>query len=238
MQRRSADEALNEYQARFGEANGFLVKGLTDRVSDLYDEWRLFIYLFGENKERVLLLKQSSGLMFETIQRTLWGSVLIKIRHLTDPAETMRKQKNFSLEWLKRVAQERGESEFVGHWESVLADCKPVRRHVDKYIAHLDDRHARGDAVATLNRKETTVAVKSIGAFVQRFQEIMCETTMVLLPTHQEPSHQHVLHLLHLGNQKQKENDELLNRDWKLLKTDDHEIPEYLVDDFDWSDPF
>lgn len=238
MERLPAAEALWQYEKQFGCDDGFLVKSLTDRVSNLYDEWRLFIYLFAEDKERVELLKRSSGLMFDTIKRSLWGSVLIKIRHLTDSAKTKRGQKNFSLEWLNEVSKNYGDCDLGSDWQQVLEVCKPVRRHVDKHIAHLDDQHARGKAKAPLNRKQTTDAVKSIGGYVQRFHETACQTTMTLLPTLQDLDHQNVLHLLHLGHQKQLENEEAIRSDWRLAHSDEFEFPDYLREKIDWFEPF
>jgi len=233
-----AAEALAEYQERFGVDDGFLVKGLTDRVSNLYDEWRLFIYLFAENPERVRLLKRSSGLMFETINRSLWDGVLIKVRHLTDTKNTRKKQKNFSLEWLIDIGKIHSDCDFSSDWEGVKRDCRPIRRFVDKYIAHLDDDHARGKAQAHLSRLQTTTAVKSIGAFVQKFHSAVCDTKMVLLPTLQSHDHQHALFLLHLGIKKMNENEAAEKRDWRLAQSKDHIFPDYLTERIDWFDPF
>jgi hypothetical protein len=233
-----ANEALGEYVKRFGADDGFLVKNLTDRVSQLYDEWRLFIYLFAENQDRLILLSKSSGLMFETIQRALWDGVLTKVRHLTDPATTNRGQKNFSLAWLVEIARTHSELDYSVDWANVSEDCKQVRRYVDKYIAHLDDRHIRGGAKSPVSRKTTSLAIKSIGAFVQKFHEATCSTTMLLLPTLQGHDHQHVLYLLHLGHEKLSENEAVLKSDWRLGASDKFTFPSYLTDKTDLFDPF
>ena len=233
-----ADEALDEYVKRFGANDGFLVKNLTDRVSQLYDEWRLFIYLFAENQDRVALLANSSSLMFETIQRALWDGVLIKVRHLTDPAKSGSGRKNFSLEWLVDVGKRHGDFDYCVDWMNVLTDCRAVRRYVDKRIAHLDDRHIRGKDKSPVSRKTTTLAVKSIGTFVQKFHEGTCNTTMLLLPTLQGHDHQHVLHLLHLGHQKLSENEAALKNDWRLGLSEDFKFPDYLTEKTDHFDPF
>jgi hypothetical protein len=233
-----AHEALNEYVKRFGADDGFLAKNLTDRVSQLYDEWRLFIYLFAENQDRSTLLARTSSLMFETLQRSLWDGVLTKIRHLTDSAKTKSGQKNFSLEWLVEIGKSHGEHNYSADWEKVLEDCRPVRRYVDKHIAHLDDQHIRGKAKSPMNRKTTTVAVKSIGTFVKKFHESTCNTTMVLLPTLQGHDHQHVLYLLHLGHQKLSENETVLRNDWRLGMNEKFKFPDYLTENIDPFDPF
>lgn len=214
------------------------MKGLTDRVSQLYDEWRLFIYLFAEDPERVTLLNRSSGLMFETINRSLWSGVLIKVRHLTDAKTTKKNQKNFSLEWLIEVGKSHGNCDLSFYWDKMKQDCQPVRRFVDKNIAHLDDNHARGLEQAQLTRDQTTKAVKSIGLFVQKFHSAACNTTMVLLPTLQSHDHQHALFLLHLGIKKMKENEAAEKRDWRLAHTDTHAFPDYLKERIDWFEPF
>jgi hypothetical protein len=231
-------ESLEGYVKLFGPDDGFLVKNLTDRVSNLYDEWRLFLYLFADNKDRFALLANSSDLMFATVQRSLWDGVLSKVRHLTDPAKTKKGQRNFSLAWLKEIGKSYGGHDYSADWDRLSEDCEPVRRYVTKYIAHLDDKHIRGKAEAPLSRKTTTLAVKSIGAFVQKFHETTCNSTILLLPTLQDRDHQHVLYLLYLGQQKLLENDTALRNDWRIGLQEIYQFPDHLTEKIDPFNPF
>lgn len=198
MGEKTTDHAIEELVARFGEVDGFLVYKLTNSVSQLALQWRIFLYLYCGAKERIDVLNEASGFFAKTLQNILWDNTILTIRRLTDSAESNRNT-NVSLIHLLKIAGEN--SELQRAYDDMLKCCEPSRRYASKLIAHSDLDHATGKKTAAITRGETTQAVKSVMLFVQKFHSLVRDIHYELLPITTLDDEQQFLHRLHQGNQ-------------------------------------
>ena len=235
---KSADEVLFELVAKFGDVDGFLVHRLTNSVSQLALQWRVFLYFYCGAKERVDVLNEASGFVSKIIQDTLWDNAILTIRRLTDPEES-GKDTNVSLKHLLRIAGQNNELE--RKYDDMVECCRNSRRYASKLVAHSDLKHAAGKKTAATTRGETTKAVKSIILFVQEFHLLTRDTDYQLLPITTIQDEQQFLHRLHQGNGAarlaEKERREALQKsDYERAKGNG--IPEWIYDAKARDEPF
>jgi hypothetical protein len=200
----SHSEVEEQYLNLFGKSDGKTVHLVTNSVSQLYSEWRIFLYFFCGPKERVDTLYLASGITSLTLKNMLWDSALLKVRRLTDPARS-RSNSNLSIENLVRISNEIAGKDIAPEYELTkiaVADC---RQYADKYLAHRDLGHALGESETLINRKSTTDAIRSIGNFVQTFHSVVRDTHYLIMPISPIADEKQFLMRLHLGNQKAEE---------------------------------
>lgn len=198
---KSHSEVGKEFADLFGETDGKTVQLITNSVSQLYSEWRIFLYFFCGAKERVDVLNLASGTTARTLSYMMWDSALLKVRRLTDPAKS-RSNSNLSIEQLVLIANKMAGKNISPDYElakTAVADC---RRYADKYLAHRDLGHALGKNEIGVNRKSTTDAIRAVGGFVQKFHSVVRDTHYVIMPISPLEDEKQFLMRLHLGNQK------------------------------------
>ena len=81
-------DAARKYVEQYGDKNGPIVELLTGQVIQLVQEWRLFLYFYGSNKESVDVLNEASPSTSKILAYVLWDSVILKIRYLIERHET------------------------------------------------------------------------------------------------------------------------------------------------------
>ncbi|MCG3267793.1 hypothetical protein [Yoonia sp. I 8.24] len=228
--RRAPDETLLEYQSIYGEKEGKSVYLITNATSQLFREWRVFLYFFAGNKERVDALNASSGSSTRIIQKALWDSAILKIRRLTDPAK-QKSNNNLSLEQLVRIADRACDIDLTQLHDAIDDKVSSCNKHADKYLAHSDLPHAHGTKVAPVTRQETTEAVVAIGDFVRLFHQKTRQVDYALMPIGGSNDEKQFLMHLFLGHQK-----DTANRKERLEKAKsgapfegtDHDWPEWI----------
>ncbi len=182
----------------FGEDDGFLIHVLTNRTSQLALEWRFFLYFFCGSEKRVQVLKDASPIVAQTLSNSLWDNALTTIRRLSDDTHKSG-NRNVSLGHLERIAEEGGVDELLGQFAELQTTARPIRKYVDRYIAHADYSTSKGDKIVTVTRRETTDAVKGIVFIVTRFHELVRDTTYCLLPLTTVADEQQFLMRLYQG---------------------------------------
>ena len=232
MATRNYDEIQADYIREFGEKDGLLVQRLTNSVSQLTLQWRMFLFFYCGPRERVEVLNEASGLTAKTIQNLVWDNSILTVRRLTD-RETTSGDTNVSLAHLPRIAQEKGCDGFEAYYEDVLSACKTTRKYATKYIAHSDYNHAVGKKEALTNRGETTNAIREIMKFVELFHEEVRGVQYRLVPMTTVRDEQQFLQRLFLGNIRSADaKAERIKRarsgDWAALKETD--FPDWLSD--------
>lgn len=200
----TAEEVAAKYEDEFGAEDGAVVHRLTESVSQLYHEWRLFLYFFGGPKERVDVLNAASGSTAKVLQNLLWDNAVLKIRALTD-YEGTGSNRNMSLENLCRIAKRFDIEDLNGPFVEMRAKCTKSRKYADKYLAHRDFHHSVGRKSSTITRGETTASVKVIGDFVRLFHSQVRDTDYQLAPVMGAGNAEDFLAFLHLGALKQQE---------------------------------
>lgn len=228
----SHDETERNYIEFFGEDDGRTVHIITNSISQLYQEWRLFLYFFTGPKERVEVLNVASGTTARTIQNLLWDSALMKVRRLTDPARS-RSNRNLCIQKLVQIAQESCSADLSVSYEDVLGKVKTCRKYTDKHLVHRDLSHALGKAETSIDRKATTEAIRSIGGFIKKFHLITRDTEYLLMPMSGIEDEQQFLMRLYLGNERaihlEKERYERAMAG-ELTDFSEYERPEWIVE--------
>ena len=199
MTSKSSHEVRSSLIQEFGERDGFLVHVLTSRTAQLALEWRFFLYLFCGPVDRVRVLNDASPIVATTLSNTLWDNALTTIRRLTDNVESSS-NRNVSLGHLELIAGELGRDGVAGRFESLQGTAKPIRKYVDKYIAHADYSASKGDGKISITRGETTHAIKEIVSYVSLFHEVVRDTTYCILPVTTAADEQQFLMRLYQGN--------------------------------------
>lgn len=200
----SAEEVSANYEKMFGEEDGAVVHRLTDSVSQLFHEWRLFLYLFCGRRERVDALNAASGSTAKVLGNLLWDNTVLKIRALTDD-EKAGSNRNMSLENLCRIAKRFDVEDLNGPFDEMRVKCAKSRKYADKYLSHRDFHHSVGRKSSTITRGETTASVEAIGSFVRLFHSRVRDTDYQLAPVMGANNEEQFLALLHLGALKYEE---------------------------------
>lgn len=237
---KDTDEDLNEYIAVFGELDGPAIQKITDTVSQLCIEWRMFLYFFCGPKERVNVLNAASGLTARVIGNALWDNALLKIRRLTDPRKAGGNT-NLSLEVLREVAERRSGQDLTADYDAMIAQVQPARDYARKYLAHSDFDHALGKRSTPVRRGETTAAVRAMMEFTATFHQRVRNVTYRLMPTTTVEDEQQFLLRLHLGNLADEEAEARLLqlvRGGGAWPVDRPDIPIWVFDSAFRDDPF
>jgi hypothetical protein len=205
------EEVAEDYKNTFGD-DGKVVHLLTNKVSQLYSEWRIFLYFYCGPIERVEVLNTASGSTAKALQNLLWDNAILKIRALTDPSKS-RSNSNLTIQRLSQIASAHNGTDMTASLEHTLDVVEVFRKYADKYLAHYDLKHAVGDRATTLNRGETTNAIKAIGDFVKDFHQQTRDVHYELMPLSHLGNEQQFLARLNLGNIKASED----NIEWLRL---------------------
>ncbi|WP_162931796.1 AbiU2 domain-containing protein [Sulfitobacter sp. D7] len=240
MTTRTHDEIAAEYAKDFGEADGFLVHRLTNSVSQLILQWRMFLFFYCGPLERIEVLNEASGLTARTFQNLLRDNTILNVRRLTD-REKSRGEINVSLAHLLRISREKGIACLDVPYEELLSSCETTRRYADKHIAHSDFDHAAGRKISSTNRGETTKAIKEISSFVQLFHKKITDVSYELVPRTSVSDEQQFLKRLYLGNQSSVEQTSEKIRQAKAGDWDSafqSIYPDWLSDDHFRDNPF
>lgn len=118
-----------------------VLSALHNYISDVHQEWKTLIELFGSGDKRTKLLHRTANGFFDTVYQALLRDVLLGIARLCDPLKTAG-QDNLVLERLLGLPEVVAATELVAtvtnQFTEVKAQAKPFREYRHKYLAHLD----------------------------------------------------------------------------------------------------
>ncbi len=110
-------------------------------ITDVHQEWKTLIELFGSGDKKARLLSRTASGFFDTVYWALLRDVLLGIARLTDPLKTGR-QDNLVLERLLKLPEVVADATLcttaTKQFEEVKEQAKPFRDYRHKYLAHLD----------------------------------------------------------------------------------------------------
>ena len=134
---------MGEEQGSFEEVH----KRIWDELVHLHHTWAQYQALYGSSSERVRLLNQSARSFFAGLQRMMVRDVLLCISRLTDPPKD-RKRDNLVLLRVLEDPKLQSHAQLEAYLATEIADitvqADPIRRHRNRYIAHLDHATAMG----------------------------------------------------------------------------------------------
>jgi len=118
-----------------------VLHSLQDYVTELHEEWKTLLALFGSGERNFELVNSTAGAFFETVYRTMIRDILLGVARLTDPLQTAGKP-NLVLERLTLLPEVLAVPSIGARVAAQLADVKgkaqPFRDYRNKYLAHLD----------------------------------------------------------------------------------------------------
>ena len=140
-------------------------KQLWNELVQLHDTWAQYIQLYGSSRERIGLLNETARWFFALLQRVMLRDVFLGIARLTDePGSGQRK--NLTIRVLlddpEVVARPELCSELERLMNAAATRAAPIRKHRNKYIAHLDHAVAVGahdDPLPSVLREEISGVV-------------------------------------------------------------------------------
>ncbi len=118
-----------------------VLSALHDYISEVHQEWKTLIELFGSGEVRANLLHRTANGFFDTVYQVLLRDVLLGIARLCDPLKTAG-QDNLVLERLLQLPEVLAAEDLLAtvtdQFAGVKAQAKPFREYRHKYLAHLD----------------------------------------------------------------------------------------------------
>ena len=145
-----------------------ILHSLQGYVTELHEEWKTLIALFGSGDQTVQLLNKTAGALFETVYRTLMRDILLGVARLTDPLQTAG-QDNLVLERLTLLPEVCADPSIRASVAAKLVDvknkAKSFREYRHKYLAHLDlptSLAPTGDVLPGIKREDVDGVLEEI----------------------------------------------------------------------------
>ncbi|SDX02492.1 hypothetical protein SAMN04488001_2280 [Litoreibacter albidus] len=191
------DDIPDKHVEEFGEQ---IAKEFHLLKSDLFElrlMWRSYRELFGKNKERVELLNSISGSFAQTIEISLWESVLIRLRRFNDEGASRIKRRPLSLGLLREISKQTNDQELRKLIQEAKTKAAFAKNWSDKRIAHSDYDYRMGSVkLESASRQKVTDAIDAIAAVIKRIGSERLDTHYVTHPVSALKDETFVLKLL------------------------------------------
>lgn len=190
-----------EYIDKLGPELGEVFNALWQEVAWLHSVWEEFEELYATSKERIELLNRTAPFFFHFVQQELWHGVLIRIRKLTDPAETRKKQ-NLTICRLPGLCDEPVRSKVQHRVETALEAAMFARDWGNRHVAHLDLDLALGRPAVPLpgvSKAATREALAAIHDVLNCISMELMDAEMHATPIHGPDGAETLLYLLQDG---------------------------------------
>lgn len=193
---------------------------LQDELCQTVFRWQMFRQLYATNKERIELMEATSPAFFQELEYLLLDGTIIHICRMTDPP-TQRggKFENLVIDQLRLALDENKHGALAAMMDQasvkVQADCKDLREHRNKRVAHFDKPTMLGppDAVLPGIRLKTfDSALDSIGHYLNLFREEFYGSPMYFKKVHSRTDADSLVHFLKCAYAF----DEMARQDWTL----------------------
>lgn len=175
-----------EYIEKLGPELGEVFNALWQEVAWLHSVWEEFEELYATSEERIELLNRTAPFFFHFVQQELWHGVLIRIRKLTDPAVTGKKQ-NLTICRLPELCDEPVRSKVQARVETALKAAEFARDWGNRHVAHLDLDLALGRPAVPLpavSKMATRDALAAIHDVLNCISMEMMDAEMHATPIH------------------------------------------------------
>lgn len=145
---------------------------LRDEVIWLHGRWLTYRQLFAVSPRRIELLNASAPTFFFFVQDVFLDNVQLSLSKLTDPAGS-GKRENLTLEQLQSQLEKHGERSLATACRETLdklqLQCKAIRVHRDKRVAHFDLRtklKTPSDPLPAISRQMIEDALSSVQRYL------------------------------------------------------------------------
>lgn len=162
-------EVEQRYLEAMGPELGRLFYCLWNECAWLHLKWSEYVILFGSKPERLSLLNTTAPAFFRLIRDSMWEDVLLHICRLTDPTQSIGKQKkqNLTLQRLPPLVEPALRLKVERLLQAALEKCAFARDWRNRRIGHRDLGLAlKGPAVplAPARRGSVNDALEAIAA--------------------------------------------------------------------------
>ncbi len=170
---KTSDEEMDEYIERLGEDLGKAFWFFLNDFSDLVLKWTLYRTLFGTNQERVNLFNSVSGFTAELLERTLFESVLLDLRCLSDPLG----KDSISIDKIMNLLVVSEKRPFQSRASAAKKAVSFARDWANKRIAHSDWKYRTGQSkLEGASRASVEAALIAISEFINEFARMKLGT--------------------------------------------------------------
>lgn len=174
-------------------------------VSLLRSQWRIYRAFFGTNKERVDMLNCISGIVANTLERTLFEATLLGLRRLTDTDKG--KWKVTSIMCFPNFFEGNDEQELLKLRTLAIKKSDFAKNWSDKKIAHSDLLYRRGkDPLQKASRQKVTDAIDSIADIIKWIAAEKLNQDLMTHPISSANDEVHFLQHLFRGQKAAEEN--------------------------------
>jgi hypothetical protein len=159
---------------------------LWDELVHLHDVWDQYLSLYGHGPERVQLLNESARSFFAGLQRMMIREAMLCISRLTDPAQPGGGKNNLVLAVLlddpKLDSSPKLKAKLSKELNRAKSGAAPIRKHRNRYIAHLDHATAIGapdDPLPSVTRAAVEKVIQQMEAFYHRHSSELYDSDRV-----------------------------------------------------------
>lgn len=167
-----------------------LTKAIRWDIIYLRRDWKVFREVFGTNEERVELLNRLSGEYADCFQGALFDRILMRLSHLTDPANDRRGNINQSLDALineVRQLKDRNGDPVIGDTDVTCFEervrllkksIEGIRQHRNKRLAHRDFEYKRtAGKISGTSRNEVDRAIVEVVRIFKSLTQLSFDIT-------------------------------------------------------------
>lgn len=215
MAHETADEHKKKNVAAMGEELGRVYSALWQDLSITYAYWLEYVDLFGTKSSRIDLLNKAAPMFFRMIQDELWGTSLLNIARITDPALSQGRadRANLTIQALPALIKDATLKAEVEKLIAVtLKATEFARDWRNRLIAHRDLQVALNQATTPLadaSRAQVKDALKAIAAVLNAISSHFFKSQTLF---DQTPRHNGAVTLLYLLDEGLRSREESLKR--------------------------
>lgn len=231
------EETTQERVKMLGEEPGVFTRNLEKQLFSVRNLWKIYVGLFGANKERVDLLNACSGITSFYIERTMREAAILSICRMTDPKQgrPSKQEKNVTVRRLSDYLSHGYDQELTNLIQVAVDKAEFARTYRNKKLAHSDDDAMNGRILAhSGSRNDMREAMDAIAACVNRFMLVELNTTLATHPISQLSNDEvEFLQVLYHGrielDRRENESREIARSgDWKASR-ELMELPNWLT---------
>lgn len=177
------EDDIEKYSPVLGKELAFQFVWTRHEIFSLRSNWRTYREFFGNHKERFELFFEVSGTTAQTLERTLFEMTLVQMRRLTDPAKTMGKNRNVTIQAFEQCLVEEEQSEMASLVKDALQKTEFARDWVNRRIVHNDLGYRSGQKpLKKASRRKVEEAIDAIVRPIKWIAAKKCDFTMVTHP--------------------------------------------------------
>lgn len=206
---RTAEEVLKNHIDMMGDDLGRLFTKLQNEVVWLHIKWSHYAELYGTKSSRIDLLNKAAPRFFNTVQDSLWETIVLHIARITDPSVSMGKANLSVLRLPSLICDDSLRSSVEELLERLKGKTQFARTARNKFFAHKDLGQAMlpdGERATLGSRADIRMALESLALVLNEVSVHYLDSTMMFKMVSHEIDAAGLLYVIDDGlNWKEKE---------------------------------